>query len=916
MADIKIKMGVEGDAAFKSSLTGINAKLKALDSETKKVDAAEKKFGKTEDTAAKKAKLLAQTTEAYQQKMDLLKKQLEKNEKKLKDLSDAYDEAQKSGDPARIAKATTAYNRQAAQVANLQSQMNRAETAVLGLGDSMDDTTADAGELNSSLNDIKTNTDFTATTKAIGTITSALETAVSQVIEFGRKTWDLVSDSSDWADDLLTRASQYGIDPETLQEYDYASRFTDTSTDVMIAARTRLVQKLKGVAQEEIDTESMTAEALKKLANEVINGAWGEGEDRKKRLEAAGYNYEEVQKVVNAILAGEEVAAGAVVSMGSSMAALTSQEDEELTGTAEIFDKLGVSVRDANGELRNSDDIFWDAIEALGEIENPTTRDAIAMELFSKSAMELNPLIKLGRDAFNDLRVEAGEMGYIVGEENVEKLGKFNDALQRMDAAMDTAKHNVSANLADPFSAVADAVSEAMIELSQWAKSEEGQAAFSALSDAIIGLVETLATPENMKAAVDAITGSVNALADGFRWIADNKEGVVTALEAIGAAFALLKVSETVLSFMQLIKMAKWKLPTSGGGAAPSTGGGWLSGAGGWLAGAGKNVVQWGKNAGSKIAQAGKGALNWSKGAVAAATPHVAHALTAAAPAAAMAGGSYLLARGLDSAAVRRFNEYQQYSDDVAEAAENAGNIVTAAFSTIDDAIHNEEAGDWGERLQTVRDFFAGLSEEELQALRDASGNNEIFDSVSQQMGETLTEKMANFLRSEMSTATISNGVSDLLNGLGQSIASGDYTQYGQPVGADMGDGIVAGLESKRGEVAAMAEKIALAAKQSIQEALDIHSPSRVMAALGAYTGEGFAEGITKSYDAISRAMGGVRVLAAQAMPTSNNYNNNSSVNFNVANMNVRRDSDVRDLANEIAHISQRELRGRGARMA
>lgn len=915
MADIKIKMGVEGDAAFKSSLTGINAKLKALDSETKKVDAAEKKFGKTEDTAAKKAKLLAQTTEAYQQKMDLLKEQLEKNEKKLKDLSDAYDDAQKSGDPARIAKATTAYNRQAAQVANLQSQMNRAETAVLGLGDSMDDTTADAGELNSSLNDIKSNTDFSATTKAIGTITSALESAVSQVIEFGRKTWDLVSDSSDWADDLLTRASQYGIDPETLQEWDYAARFVDTSSEDMIAARTRLVQKLKEVAQEEIATESMTAEALKKLANEVINGAWGEGEDRKNRLEAAGYNYEEVQKAVNAILAGEEVAAGAVVSMGSSMAALTSQENEELTGTAEIFDKLGVSVRDANGELRNSDDIFWDAIEALRGIENPTTRDAIAMELFGKSARELNPLIEAGRDAYNDLRVEAGEMGYIVGEENVEKLGKFNDALQRMDAATETAKHNVSANLADPFSAVADAVSDAMIELSQWTKSEEGQAAFSALSDAIIGLVEALATPENMKAAVDAITTSVNALADGFRWIAENKEGVVTALEAIGAAFALLKVSETVLSFMQLIKMAKWKLPTSGGGAAPSTGGGWLSGAGGWLAGAGKNVVQWGKNAGSKIAQAGKGALNWSKGAVAAATPHVAHALGAAAPAASLATVSLAGSLIIDKASVAQYNKYEQYSDDAAEAAKNAANVITEAYTTIDSILDDEDMT-LPEQMEKIREFLGGLDETQLQALKNAGGENDIFARVGEQAGDTLTEQMANFLAGDTALQSIDNGVSDLLNGLGQSIASGDYAQYGQPVGADMGDGIVAGLESKRGEVAAMAEKIALAAKQSIQQALDIHSPSRVMAALGAYTGEGFAEGITKSYDAISRAMGGVRVLAAQAMPTSNNYNNNSSVNFNVANMNVRRDSDVRDLANEIAHISQRELRGRGARMA
>lgn len=35
---------------------------------------------------------------------------------------------------------------------------------------------------------------------------------------------------------------------------------------------------------------------------EVINGEWGNGQDRRDRLEAAGYNYTEVQKKVNELL--------------------------------------------------------------------------------------------------------------------------------------------------------------------------------------------------------------------------------------------------------------------------------------------------------------------------------------------------------------------------------------------------------------------------------------------------------------------------------------------------------------------------------------------------------------------------------------------------------------------------------------
>lgn len=44
--------------------------------------------------------------------------------------------------------------------------------------------------------------------------------------------------------------------------------------------------------------------SINTIAQEVINGAWGNGDDRRRRLEAAGYNYNEVQNAVNAKLGG------------------------------------------------------------------------------------------------------------------------------------------------------------------------------------------------------------------------------------------------------------------------------------------------------------------------------------------------------------------------------------------------------------------------------------------------------------------------------------------------------------------------------------------------------------------------------------------------------------------------------------
>lgn len=42
--------------------------------------------------------------------------------------------------------------------------------------------------------------------------------------------------------------------------------------------------------------------SIEQVAKEVIQGKWGNGAERKKKLAAAGYDYNEVQKMVNRLL--------------------------------------------------------------------------------------------------------------------------------------------------------------------------------------------------------------------------------------------------------------------------------------------------------------------------------------------------------------------------------------------------------------------------------------------------------------------------------------------------------------------------------------------------------------------------------------------------------------------------------------
>lgn len=55
-------------------------------------------------------------------------------------------------------------------------------------------------------------------------------------------------------------------------------------------------------ADKQVDNNSKDNKDLTQVAKDVISGKYGNGEERRIRLSAAGYNYEKVQKIVNKLL--------------------------------------------------------------------------------------------------------------------------------------------------------------------------------------------------------------------------------------------------------------------------------------------------------------------------------------------------------------------------------------------------------------------------------------------------------------------------------------------------------------------------------------------------------------------------------------------------------------------------------------
>lgn len=134
-----------------------------------------------------------------------------------------------------------------------------------------------------------------------------------------------------------------------------------------------------------------------------------------------------------------------------SLSRLTRSMDDARGGNAELtaaFAKLGISITDSNGQLRDNETVFYELVDALGAVENATERDALSMTIMGKSAQELNPLIIQGGEALRALGEEAENTGYILDEAQIKKLGEVDDAYQRLQLTVEANRKQLAVEFA------------------------------------------------------------------------------------------------------------------------------------------------------------------------------------------------------------------------------------------------------------------------------------------------------------------------------------------------------------------------------------------------------------------------------------------------------------------------------------
>lgn len=140
----------------------------------------------------------------------------------------------------------------------------------------------------------------------------------------------------------------------------------------------------------------------------------------------------------------------------------------KMTDTNETFKNLGVSVKDADGNLRSATDVFYDSVAALSQISNETERDQVAMELFGKSADDLAGIIDDGGAGLKEYGDEAERLGLILDQETLDSLNETNDALDKMKAQFKGAALKLGAKIAEAAAPLVEKLAAGLEKLVGW----------------------------------------------------------------------------------------------------------------------------------------------------------------------------------------------------------------------------------------------------------------------------------------------------------------------------------------------------------------------------------------------------------------------------------------------------------------
>lgn len=251
---------------------------------------------------------------------------------------------------------------------------------------------------------------------------------------------------------------------------------------------------------------------------------------------------------------------------------------------AAMLKHLGISLRDAKGQVRSAADVMPELAEAMRVNENPAIRARIAFAAFGRSGADLIPLLIQGRDRLSEMRAEAERLGYVMSADQVRDAKESEDAWKRLGFAVQGLSNTIGAALfpvltplikqlteliADNRELVAGKVKEFVEGFAKamknipWGTVLDGMGRFLAVMGEVMSTGTGLIAVVGAMAAVLAgplllsLTSATQALAGlGVSVARLGAVGLISAIGAIGNFVTALRAGYTAMAALNLVMAA------------------------------------------------------------------------------------------------------------------------------------------------------------------------------------------------------------------------------------------------------------------------------------------------------------------------------------------------------------------------
>ena len=214
-----------------------------------------------------------------------------------------------------------------------------------------------------------------------------------------------------------------------------------------------------------------------------------------------------------------------VDTLQGSLRKLTNNMQDTMNGTGNAkasFEELGVSVTNADGSMRSANDVFYETIDALGKVKNETERDAMSMDIFGRSAQDLNPLIIQGSKTLKAYADEAHNVGYVLDDEALSALGAVDDAYQRLQKTQEGVKNQLAVEFAPYLEEFYGDATQGVKDLGKAIKDSGIVDAFGMLLETVGDILNPMSDLSNNR--VPALTKALQPLAKVMALMADAAE--------------------------------------------------------------------------------------------------------------------------------------------------------------------------------------------------------------------------------------------------------------------------------------------------------------------------------------------------------------------------------------------------------